>query len=74
MKQGQPVEFLAEACGFPRGQACAPGRATPLLGTVKPGQRGLYLRELPSPPGLHVIAFGAWDVPVRRCDFRVVAR
>jgi len=71
---GQSVRILVRAGCVERGEA---GYATKFCGDVKPGQVGLYLYPLPgSFKGMdwHVIAFGAWDVPLHRSQFELFER
>jgi hypothetical protein len=72
MTQGTPVKILVKAGCVERGTA---GRATKFCGTVEPGQNGLYLYPCPGTlkrEDWHVIAFGAWDVPLHRSQFEVL--
>ena len=64
---------LADKLAQERGTA---GRATKFCGTAEPGQTGVYL--YPCPGSLkgedwHLVGFGAWDVPLHRSHFEIIA-
>lgn len=72
MKRGTTVRILVKAGCVERGKA---GRVTKFCGNAEPGQTGLYAGPLPgslAAEDWHVIAFGAWDVPLHRSQFEEI--
>jgi len=72
MTPGTKVRVLVKAGCVERGKA---GEATKFVGSMEPGQTGLYLYPCPGTlqgEDWHVITFGAWDVPLHSSQFEAI--
>lgn len=69
MEQGAAVRITIKAGAVARNTAYS---ATRFVGTVYPGQQGLYIGPLAGKlraEGWHLVSVGDWDVPLHRSQF-----
>ena len=69
---GTAVKILIRAGAVPKGQAYT---ATKYVGTIEPGRVGLYQGLMAGElgqEGWHIVALGAWDIPLHESHFEAL--
>ena len=72
MQPNSSVRILIKAGAVEKGRAYS---ATRFVGTVEPGQLGIYQGPMTGEmgdQGWHVVSLGAWDVPLHQSQFEPV--